>query len=165
MVKTCDTASIQPVETSLPISEKEIAQQSLSKQSLSQPLPSKPLKTKQPTQEIDKRTLKELKTGKRRPEAVLDLHGMTVNQAHETIRSFIHSSHTLYGRRCVLIITGKGSDKSNLPFDMPVRGVLRREVPVWLQSAEFRDYVSGVSVAHPRDGGQGALYVYLRKKN
>jgi DNA-nicking Smr family endonuclease len=161
MVKTCDTASIQPVETSLPIPEKKVAQPSLS-----QPLPSKPLKTKQPTQEIDKRTLKELKTGKRRPEAVLDLHGMTVNQAHQTIRSFIHSSHTLYGRRCVLIITGKGrSDKSNLPFDMPVRGVLRREVPLWLQSAEFRGSVSGVSVAHPRDGGQGALYVYLRKKN
>jgi DNA-nicking Smr family endonuclease len=61
----------------------------------------------------------------------------------------------------VLVITGKGARSDDFTAD---RGVLRRQVPLWLKSAELRDYVIGFDAAHAAHGGEGALYVRLRRK-
>jgi DNA-nicking Smr family endonuclease len=97
----------------------------------------------------------------RRHEAIdarIDLHGMTQTEAHSALRSLLQRSQA-NGAKFVLVITGKGLP--NPSFNE--RGVLRRQVPLWLASPEFRRYVAGFDVAHPGHGGDGALYVRLRK--
>jgi DNA-nicking Smr family endonuclease len=96
-----------------------------------------------------------LRRGQIRPESKLDLHGMTQIEAHAALASFIRGARAS-GHRCVLIVTGKGSMLSG--------GVLRREVPRWLEEPRLRGAVLDVNEAHSKDGGAGALYVLLRRK-
>jgi len=91
-------------------------------------------------------------------DARIDLHGMTQTEAHAALRSLLQRCQA-DGAKFVLVITGKGL--SNEPFGG--RGVLRRQVPQWLALPEFRRYVAGFDVAHAGHGGEGALYVRLRK--
>jgi DNA-nicking Smr family endonuclease len=88
-------------------------------------------------------------------DARIDLHGMTQAAAHGALRSFLHRSQA-NDAKFVLVITGKGAPHGE-------RGVLRRQVPLWLGLPEFRRYVRGFDVAHTGHGGEGALYVRLRK--
>ncbi len=115
---------------------------------------------------LDKRTAQKLRKGLRAPEARLDLHGMTAERAHAALVGFIRSSHVA-GKRCVLVITGKGGRigdaREDAPF-MPERtGVLRHSAPRWLAAAPLRALIVGVFPAHRRHGGEGAFYVYLKK--
>jgi DNA-nicking Smr family endonuclease len=89
----------------------------------------------------------------------IDLHGLTQAQAHDALLHFLRTRQAR-GARLVLIITGKG-----FRGDMSVgeRGVLKRMVPMWLRLPEFRDYVIGFESAAVGHGGEGALYVTLRK--
>ena len=105
--------------------------------------------------DVDKRTFDRLRRGQLRPEARLDLHGMTQDQAHKALMKFIEGSQE-EGRRCVIVITGRGRVSEG-------GGVLRREVPGWLNSPGIRSIVLAVSMATPRDGGSGAMYVLLRR--
>lgn len=111
----------------------------------------------------------------RDPEAIdarIDLHGMRQREAYPALKGFLRAGQAR-GHRLVLVITGKGAtrepgrcdydDWASTPFYEAPRGVLRRLVPEWLAKPEFRDVVSGVSPAHPRHGGEGALYVRLRR--
>jgi DNA-nicking Smr family endonuclease len=91
-------------------------------------------------------------------DARIDLHGMTQTEAHAALRSLLQRSQA-NGAKFVLVITGKGLP--NGAFDG--RGVLRRQVPLWLSLPEFRRYVAGFDVASTVHGGEGALYVRLRK--
>ncbi len=104
--------------------------------------------------------------GKLVPEARLDLHGMTLAQAHGALNSFILGA-VRRGLRLVLVITGKGRGGSGQGFDdgpLPRRaGALRQEVPHWLRSAPLGAHVLNTHAAHRSHGGDGALYVYLRK--
>ena len=106
------------------------------------------------SQAPDRRTATKLKRGHIAIEAKLDLHGMTQNEAHEELRRFIAGSREL-GRRCVLVVTGVGARGG---------GILRRSVPRWLAEPSLREAVLNVAPAEQRHGGQGALYVLLRKK-
>ena len=100
--------------------------------------------------------------GKLKPEARLDLHGMTMSEAHPELVAFILSSQAM-GRRLVLVITGKGREK-DYEAPMPVRhGVLRHQVPQWLGLSPLRQAVLQITPAHLRHGGEGAYYVYLRR--
>lgn len=90
--------------------------------------------------------------------ARIDLHGMTQTEAHAALRGLLHRSQAS-GAKFVLVITGKGLP--NGAFDS--RGVLRRQVPLWLALPEFRRYVAGFDVASASHGGEGALYIRLRK--
>ncbi len=120
---------------------------------------------------LDGSTAEKLKRGKIVPEATLDLHGLTQAQAHTRLNAFVRSSAES-GRRCVLVVTGKGAPKSNSAtaehgFVMPARtksGVLRLMVPRWLDEGDARNVVAGTQAAHQRHGGDGALYVYLRRR-
>lgn len=87
-------------------------------------------------------------------DARLDLHGLDYDRARAALRQFIARGRD-EGWRHVLIITGKG---------MEGEGVLRRFTPVWLAEPGVREAVAGVSAAHRRHGGEGALYVALKRK-
>ena len=91
-------------------------------------------------------------------DAHIDLHGMTQAEAHRALRKLLHRSQA-NGAKFVLVITGKGA----LSASRSDRGVLRRQVPMWLALPEFRRYVLGFDVADTGHGGEGALYVRLRK--
>lgn len=111
---------------------------------------------------MDKKAHTRLKRGKLAPEARIDLHGMTLDQAHPALIRFML---TAYGRglRLVLVITGKGQRED--PYDpMPMRrGVLKQQVPLWLRMPPVAQCVLQVTQAHIRHGGEGAYYVYLRR--
>ena len=113
--------------------------------------------------QMDARAFGRLKRGKLVPEARLDLHGMTLDQAHPELLRFVLTSQTR-GLRLVLVITGKGSRED--PYDpMPHRrGVLKRQVPMWLKQPPAAQAVLQIAEAHLRHGGTGAYYVYLRKR-
>ncbi len=103
----------------------------------------------------------QLKKGKLRPEARIDLHGMTLAQAHPELIAFILDARGR-GRRLVLVITGKGRP-NDIDAPMPARaGRLRHDVPRWLSLPPLASHVLQVAPAHRRHGGEGALYVYLR---
>ncbi len=111
---------------------------------------------------MDAKAHGKLKRGKLRPEARIDLHGMTVAEAHPALRSFVLSEHAA-GSRLILVITGKGKLRDELA-PMPVRkGVLRHQVPQWLALPPLRQVVLQVTPANIRHGGDGAYYVYLRR--
>lgn len=99
---------------------------------------------------VDRRTALRLKRGQLAIEARIDLHGLTQIEAHRGLDAFLDASRTT-GRRCVLVITGKS-------------GVLRGAVPQWLDQAPNRSRIIAFTPATPRDGGEGALYVLLRRK-
>ena len=103
-----------------------------------------------------------MKRGRLEPEGRLDLHGMTLDQAHPALTRFILSAQAS-GKRLVLVITGKGkSGEDSGPIPRP-RGALRREVPLWLGSPPLAQAVLQIAHAHLRHGGEGAIYVYLRR--
>lgn len=115
------------------------------------------------TPRVDTKTLGKMRKGKMRPEGRIDLHGMTLNQAHPALLRFIHESYVKQ-RRLVLVITGKGKDRDE-GYAMPVpRGVLRHQVPHWLHAPQLAPMVLQVVPAHLRHGGEGAYYVYLKRQ-
>ncbi len=85
--------------------------------------------------------------------ARLDLHGYDQDQARAALHGFILRAHA-DGARAVLIVTGKGRLGD---------GVLKRRVPEWLSEAPSRPLVAGLSWADQRHGGDGALYVALKR--
>lgn len=105
---------------------------------------------------LDRRNAERLKRGKMAIEATLDLHGMTQAQAHGALNRFIHGSEAA-GRRCVLVITGKGIAKES-------GGVLRNQVPNWLNEPGNRERILAFNYAQQSHGGTGALYVLLKRR-
>ena len=96
-------------------------------------------------------------------DARLDLHGLRQREAHAALRSFLFSC-SVRGFRHVLIITGKGAPaERQRDFFGEERGILRRLVPQWLGEPDLRGIVISYAVSHIRHGGEGALYVRLRK--
>ncbi len=106
---------------------------------------------------LDKRTAARLRRGQLPIEARIDLHGLTRDEAHGALEGFLGSAHDA-GKRCVLVITGKGL---RAPGEM---GVLRDAVPRWLNAPLIRPLILAFAPAPPRDGGAGALYVLLKRK-
>jgi len=110
---------------------------------------------------LDRRSRQRLARGKDPIDRRLDLHGLTQREAHDALLHFLHVAQG-QGARTVLVVTGKGARAGERdPF--AERGVLRRLVPQWLHAAEFRHLVGGFESAHVAHGGEGALYVRLRR--
>ncbi|MEH7829275.1 Smr/MutS family protein [Gemmobacter denitrificans] len=100
--------------------------------------------------------------GKLTPEARIDLHGMTVAEAHPELIRFVMNSWSA-GLRLVLVITGKGKQGPD-HGPIPMRyGVLKHQVPHWLRLPPLGPCVLQVTEAHLKHGGAGAYYVYLRR--
>jgi len=111
---------------------------------------------------MDKRRFARMKRGKLAPEARLDLHGMTLAEAHPALIAFVLRAHAS-GLRLLLVVTGKGHVAPQSGPISVLRGILRQQVPLWLAGPTLRGKVLQVSHAHRRHGGEGALYVYLRR--
>ena len=116
----------------------------------------------EPPSGLDRRTQERLRKGRRAPDSRLDLHGMSAARAHRVLVTFLTDARAR-GDRCVLVITGKGGPGEREPFGPERPGVLRREAPIWLASPPLSRMIVNVSQAHPRHGGSGALYVYLKR--
>jgi DNA-nicking Smr family endonuclease len=118
---------------------------------------------------LDGRTADRLRRGQLEPEARLDLHGLTEASAHRALLTFVKGAQAR-GLRLVLVVTGKGAkeDIADAPFEMDLtrraRGVLKTMTPRWLRERDLESLVADVRSAHRRHGGDGALYVYLRKR-
>lgn len=101
--------------------------------------------------------------GKLVPEARIDLHGMTLSEAHPELIRFVLNAQSA-GMRLVLVITGKGKrGEDHGPIPQRI-GALRHQVPQWLRLAPLGPAVLQVTEAHLKHGGSGAYYVYLRRR-
>lgn len=117
--------------------------------------PPPPLDTAAPAG-LDRRSAERLRRGQVAIEAKLDLHGMTQDRAHAALERFIAGA-VASGLRCVLLVTGKGRTQEE-------GGVLKRQVPRWLNEPAFRPHVLAIATARPNHGGEGALYLLLRRR-
>ena len=118
-----------------------------------QPPPAPPLAP------LGRRERSQLSRGKKDIDARLDLHGMTLTRAHHALFAFLQRANS-DRLTFVLVITGKG----RVTGPESGRGVLRRQVPQWLSLPEFRSLVVGFEEAHIGHGGEGALYVRVRRR-
>lgn len=109
-----------------------------------------------PNPGLDRATEAKFRAGKMTIAARLDLHGMTQREAHGELLVFLESA-ARNGRRCILVITGKGPGS-------PAQGILKRAVPRWIASSPVASQVLATATAQPKHGGDGALYVLLRRK-
>lgn len=107
---------------------------------------------------MDHKAHRKLTRGKMAPEAKIDLHGMTLDQAHPALTGFVLRAHRA-GKRLILVITGKG--RMSEPYGR--RGVLKHQVPQWLALPPLAGAVLQITEAHIKHGGTGAYYVYLRR--
>lgn len=115
---------------------------------MSRPMP------QEPARDLDRRTEEKLRRGQMKIEASLDLHGKNRLQAHEALENFILRCHAR-GMRSVLVITGKGMEN---------KGILRQEVPRWLYEGAIAPLVLQHYFSKGKHGGDGALYVLLRRQ-
>ena len=106
-----------------------------------------------PPAALDAALHRKLTRGRDAIAARIDLHGMTQDAARAALTAFVVRAID-NGWRAVLVITGKGVGGD---------GILKRRVPDWLAAAPLRDHIAGVSEAHRRHGGEGALYVALKR--
>lgn len=112
----------------------------------------KPKTPKPPGPPAERSGEKRVRRGKLNIAASFDLHGHTQASAARALPAFLEDQQA-DGARCVLVITGKGREG---------QGVLRRNFLIWLESAAARRLVSGYAESHPKHGGSGAFYVFLR---
>ena len=105
--------------------------------------------------DLDRRTAERFRRGRMDIDGRIDLHGMTQAQAHGALAAFIHRAWA-EGRRCVLLITGKGGFSGG--------GVLRQTAPRWLSEPVLARMILAVEQAQAKDGGDGAFYVLLRRR-
>ncbi len=118
------------------------------------PAPS-PHKRADPPMTLDETTRRKLQRGQLDVDVKLDLHGLRQQEAHAALHDFLHHARAR-GARLAIIVTGKGFGRAD-------GGVLRRLAPLWLQGPGLRDIVVGFGEASRRHGGEGALYVRLRR--
>jgi DNA-nicking Smr family endonuclease len=145
-------ADPSPAET--PIPAKSVAPP---KSLPSAKIPQSPRPAPPPLAPLGRRERSQLSRGRKEIDARIDLHGMTQTRAHRALAGFLQRAHS-DGLTFVLVITGKGKMGSESE-----RGVLRRQVPQWLSLPEFRSLVVGFEEAHIGHGGEGALYVRIRR--
>lgn len=137
------------------------------------PSASKPERKKMPPAapplgNFDRREMRNLGAGRIDIDARIDLHGMRQREAHQALKGFLVRARSR-GHRHILVITGKGGPRTSREQESfrgeqdHERGVLRNAVPRWLDEPGFREMVVSFTSASARHGGEGALYVRLRK--
>jgi DNA-nicking Smr family endonuclease len=120
-----------------------------------------PAKRAPPLAPLGRRLKQRVARGREQIDARLDLHGYTQTEAHAALLRFLRRAQAA-DAKIVLVVTGKGSARSEDGAGGE-RGVLKRMVPMWLSLPEFRFAVVGFEEAHIGHGGEGALYVRLRR--
>jgi DNA-nicking Smr family endonuclease len=104
---------------------------------------------------VDRRQADRLKRGRTPIDARLDLHGMTQEAAHRRLTAFIENA-VASDKRAIVVVTGKGLKEGS--------GIIRAQVPRWLNEPRLRPHILTYEYARPKDGGMGALYILLRKR-
>lgn len=150
-------ASPEPDDTPPPAPARAKSHKTLPPQPVPKPRVAVPAPSVPPLAPIERKTRKRLASGARDIDARLDLHGFTQDQAHEALLRFLRTAQAKE-HSVVLVITGKGVRGDG------ERGVLKRAVPQWLSLPEFRAFVIGFDVAAIPHGGEGALYVRVRRR-
>jgi DNA-nicking Smr family endonuclease len=107
--------------------------------------------------QVDRNLKKKFEKGDLPIEARIDLHGLTLSEAHHRFITFITRQIKIKSR-CVLVITGKGSTESENG-----RGILRKNLPLWCEDAQLKPHILQMTSAAPKHGGQGASYILLRR--
>jgi len=115
----------------------------------------KQLRILTPIQDIDYRTHAKIRRGRLEVDAKLDLHGLRQDEAQRALTAFLRRAQT-DGDKIVIVVTGKGQTREE-------GGVLRRVVPLWLQAPQLRDLIISFGEAARHHGGEGALYVRIRR--
>jgi DNA-nicking Smr family endonuclease len=151
VARPAERAASTPPPKAAPKSKPEITQRAPSVAVRATPKPTPALAT------LDRRTRQKLARGREAIDARLDLHGMTQAEAYTALLRFLNRVQA-DGAKFVIIVTGKGARGGS-----GERGVLRRQVPQWLGLPEFRPLVIGFESAHVGHGGDGALYVRVRR--
>jgi DNA-nicking Smr family endonuclease len=116
--------------------------------------PAAPQRSRKPGPPEDLSGQRRIRRGQSGIDARLDLHGHTQDTAHRELVSFILREHAA-GSRCILVITGKGRLGT---------GVLRARLFDWIGDPDLRTMIAGYARAHPRHGGEGAVYLFLKAK-
>jgi len=155
------TADITPLEgrppaaealaAAKPVKQRAVVQQAFQPAPPPRPRPKPPPLEAGRTPGVDRRTAERLRRGQLPIDIRLDLHGLTRAEAHDRLTASVAASWET-GRRVILVITGKG------------QGILRDAVPRWLNEGSTRRRVLAFSVAQPKHGGGGALYVLLKRR-
>ena len=101
---------------------------------------------------LDNATWTRFRTGKTPALRTLDLHGRTAQRAFLALHAFLGRAHA-DRIRCVEVITGRGAGETG--------GVIRRELPLWLNLAELRPLV--LAAAHPHAANTGSVRLLLRR--
>ncbi len=114
-----------------------------------------------PLAPLERRLRQKLARGRAAPDAAIDLHGLRRQQAFAALREFLAKAQ-IEGARLVLVVTGKGARSAS---SETAQGILRKSVPVWLRGPEYRSIVLGFEEASRPHGGEGALYVRLRRRD
>jgi DNA-nicking Smr family endonuclease len=122
-----------------------------------------PTHAPKPLSSIDRKLKRELTKGRLEIDARLDLHGLRVPEAHIRVVDFLARAQR-DGARIVLIVTGKGSRTTGVFSHESEVGALRRQTPLWLADQRLRHIVAAFGEAAQPHGGQGALYVRIRRR-
>lgn len=128
-----------------------------------------PTKTQTESQEYkenpqtDRRTSQRLKRGQITIDMRLDLHGLSQNQAYDALLRVVPDAFK-NGKRCILVITGKGGNRLDHSMIDQTIGILKQKTPEWLSQSPLSQYVLKTEPAKPKDGGEGALYVLIKRQ-
>ena len=96
------------------------------------------------------------------PDRVVDLHGCTLDAAHDRVLREMHGAANA-GYRLIVVVTGKPPATGTARIDTPMRGIIRASIVDWLMADRIADRIAAIRPAHARHGGAGALYIVLRR--
>lgn len=150
MMRLMDHSALVPDDPQKP---EPVSKVSLPIQNSNAPLTTVASQLPSPSHPIEERVMRNLAKGRLSIDSRIDLHGMTQDRARFALLDFLQMSQTA-DHRIILVITGKGNEGT---------GVLRRNVPIWLSAPPFTALVNGFRESHISHGGEGALYVRVRK--
>lgn len=125
------------------------------------PVPPLPVAAPAPVPVLDGSWEKRIRSGRLAPDTSIDLHGLNLAAAHVRLERLLGEA-VQHGWRVLLVVTGKPRP-APAPGDTRRRGAIRAEIGVWLTRSAHASRVASVRQAHPRHGGEGALYIILRR--
>jgi len=102
---------------------------------------------------LDAATWERFRSGRLRPARIIDLHGLTREQAHRVLAAAVEAARA-ERLRCIEIITGRGSGEQG--------GAIRRELPLWLNRSDLRPQL--LAACHPHRANPGATRLLLRRE-